>query len=200
MTAFLKWLWDREPALVTLLGSAAFWPALFALLSSFGHGLTSTQETAVAGFAILLAGYIIRSNVVPVSGVTQPLSVDLSKRPKNGAAVWLLPLLLVGTLGSSCAHGLSPTTEAGLVAGLNAVNDTVDHVSGIPATDEALIDDAIAGAEAAIAKDTTGQSWGSIIRALMTQLYADLPANVQNNPYVWGALDAIEAILGTIGA
>ncbi len=74
----MKSFWDKEPVLVTLLSSAAFWPALFALLSAFHHPLTSDQQTALAAFGTLLAGFIIRQQVIPSSGATLPQGTEIT--------------------------------------------------------------------------------------------------------------------------
>lgn len=92
-------LWAKEPAIVTALGSIAFWAALFNLLTAFGHGLTQSQEQAVSAFAVLLAGWIIRGQVEPTSGATNP--------PPGGGKLpaVLLACALAGSamLGSACA-------------------------------------------------------------------------------------------------
>jgi hypothetical protein len=74
----MKGFWDKEPVIITLFGSAAFWPALFALLSAFGHPLTSDQQTAMAAFGTLLAGFIIRQQVIPTSGATLPQGTKIT--------------------------------------------------------------------------------------------------------------------------
>lgn len=65
MNQFMQKLWKAEPVILTLLGSAAFWPSVFILLKAFGHPLTSDQENAVTGLAVMIAGAIIRSQVTP---------------------------------------------------------------------------------------------------------------------------------------
>ncbi len=63
----LSRLWASEPILVTLVGSAAFWPALFFLLQAFGHPLTHDQQDAIAGMGVLIGAIISRSQVTPVA-------------------------------------------------------------------------------------------------------------------------------------
>lgn len=63
----LSAIWNSEPILVTLVGSAAFWPALFFLLRAFGLPLTHDQQDALAGFGVLVGTLVARSRVSPVT-------------------------------------------------------------------------------------------------------------------------------------
>jgi hypothetical protein len=65
-------LYSAEPILITVVGSALFWPALFQLLSAFGHPLSHDQQDAISGFAVLLGTLIARSQVTPVNKVINP--------------------------------------------------------------------------------------------------------------------------------
>jgi len=65
-------LWALEPVVLTLLGSATFWPLLFTLLHAIGHPLSDQTEDALLTLGVFVAGAIIRSRVVPASGATLP--------------------------------------------------------------------------------------------------------------------------------
>lgn len=67
-----------EPILATLIGSALLWPALFQLLSAFGHPLSHDQQDAISGLAVLIGTLIARSQVSPTAK-TDTQTVDLSK-------------------------------------------------------------------------------------------------------------------------
>ena len=56
-------LWQAEPAMATAVGSAAAWPALFALLASFGVTLTPQQQQLIIAIGTILAGLLVRQSV-----------------------------------------------------------------------------------------------------------------------------------------
>ncbi len=93
----LKWIWAREPVIVALLGSAAFWPALAVFLNAFWHPLTPLQVQALLGLGTVIAGAVMRAQVTPTSGATAPPAVSETTRAG-------LVVLLAAALGlSACA-------------------------------------------------------------------------------------------------
>jgi hypothetical protein len=75
MAKALSNLWAREPVVITLVGSAAFWPALFELFASFGHPFTDPQQHAIVMFVGVLAAVgILRANVTPNESAEQTVS------------------------------------------------------------------------------------------------------------------------------
>jgi len=63
----LRRFWQAEPLIASLLGSAAVWGALFALLAAFNHPLTPTQQGAITGLIAAIGTIIGRSQVTPIN-------------------------------------------------------------------------------------------------------------------------------------
>lgn len=106
-----------------------------------------------------------------------------------------VPLGFTGCLLTHQAPVLTPTAAAGLTNGLTALGRVLTAQGAQPA-----IINAIGDAQTAIAADVNGTTWGQIVRTLLTDLYSQIPAELQNKPAVWGALAAIEIVLATVGA
>jgi hypothetical protein len=120
----VKWLWAREPVLITILSSAGFWPALFYLLAAFGHPLTAMQQEALAGLGVIIAGGIIRGQVTPTSGATAaPAVSDVTRSSLTVLA--LCATLGAGGLVSGCAGSNK------LVAAANAEHVAVTAVHAV---------------------------------------------------------------------
>lgn len=99
-------LWNAEPTLVTLLGSAAFWPAVFELFAAFNHPFTDGQQHAVAVFGVLVAGLIIRSQVsspATVANGTGSGTSAVSDATRAKLGLWLMVGALAGAGVSGCA-------------------------------------------------------------------------------------------------
>lgn len=69
-------LWDKEPVLLSLVGSGAVWVAVFAVMAAFGHPLTADQQTALLALLGAIGGIVGRSQVTPTSGATAPSVAD----------------------------------------------------------------------------------------------------------------------------
>lgn len=111
----------------------------------------------------------------------------------------LILALSTGLIFNSCALNpppiLTPTAALALTNGLNALSTILQAKGASPA-----ILAAIADTQNEIALDIKGVTWGELVRQLMTDLYSQLPANIQNNTAVETSMLAIEVILATIGA
>lgn len=111
----------------------------------------------------------------------------------------ILLVLVLGTTLSGCGFLtsqipiLSPTTSAGLSSGLDALKGYLIQQNESPA-----IIAAVSAAQTGLAADTTGTTWGQLIRDLLSNIYTN--ANSTGNSLVWGGLTALEGILATIGA
>lgn len=57
-------LWNAEPIIMALLGSAAVWAGLFSLLAAFGHPLTDQQQHALVAIATAIAAILARSKAI----------------------------------------------------------------------------------------------------------------------------------------
>jgi hypothetical protein len=79
----MKSFWDKEPLILSLLGSGTVWLGLFGVCAAFGHPLTSSQQTALLGLLGAVGAAVGRSQVTPTSGATAPPSVDVSKLSKQ---------------------------------------------------------------------------------------------------------------------
>lgn len=90
---------------------------------------------------------------------------------------------------------LSPTAATAITNGLTALSSILQSRGVSPA-----ILNTIADAQQAISADVSGATWGAIVRQLLTDLYSQLPANIQNQTVVWASLAALEVILATVGA
>jgi hypothetical protein len=114
--------------------------------------------------------------------------------------VWL-PIVLSATLAlSSCAllgkaPQLTPQAGTALTNGLAALSAVLQQRGDSPAAVTAITD-----VQQEIAADTTGTTWGALVRNLLTDLYTQLPTNVQDDAVVWAALSAVEIVLATVGA
>lgn len=84
MLTLLSQVWAAEPAIVTVLGSAAFWPLLFNLLGQFGHPLTTGQEQALSALGVFLATFIIRSQVTSPATL-QKMTPEVLEKAQDAA-------------------------------------------------------------------------------------------------------------------
>ena len=88
---------------------------------------------------------------------------------------------------------LSPPASAGLGDGLAALKTYLTSAGDSPDVIAAVTD-----AQAALAADTTGTTWGALVRTLLDTLWTN--ASTQSTSFVAKALSGLEAILATIGA
>jgi hypothetical protein len=105
---------------------------------------------------------------------------------------FIVAIYLVSLIGcNKLVPVLNPVIGTAIQAGLVALSyELAQHGAST------IEIDAIAAAEAAIAADTTGATWGSIVRTLLTTLYSDLPLSTQNA--VWAYFQALETDLGAL--
>lgn len=113
----------------------------------------------------------------------------------------LASLLFVAVLNSGCALNssvpvLTPSAGTAMTNGLGALESVLHRQVGVP--DAVYM--AITDAKQAIAQDVAGTTWGGLLRTLLSNLYAQLPASVMDKPIVWASLAALEVALATIGA
>ena len=113
------------------------------------------------------------------------------------ASVLVLSLSTAGFIG--CAGNkppvLTPRQATAITNALAGLSTLLQQRGASP-----VMIAAIAAAQTAVASDVSGNSWGQIIRDLMTTLYTNLPLSLQNDPIVWGAMTAVEVTLAIIGA
>lgn len=189
----VKWLWAREPVVMTIVTSAGFWPALFYLLAAFGHPLTAMQQEALGGLGVIIAGGIIRGQVSPTSGATAPPAVSNATR-SSLTVLALCAVLGAGVLVSSCATFRALPINDQVYLELDAAEWGVkaDHdfsVNWLSDADVAVfnhIDDTIRQVLA-----TNPPNAKAAARAAALVELAKLPADSKLRPYVDGFARAL---------
>lgn len=210
----VKWLWSREPVLVTIVSSAGFWPALFYLLAAFGHPLNAMQQEALAGIGVIIAGGIIRGQVTPASGATAPPAVSDATR-SSLTVLALCAVLGSGVLVSACGANklvVAANAEHLAVVSIHAVvqaeaaafkagaYDAAHHQTYVAAllkvnASEKALNDALMTWNAA-----SGQAMPQIVAIAVANLSTILsdvsPLLPADNPLLLNATAAIRALTG----
>lgn len=163
--SLLKWIWAREPIVLTILGSVGFWTGLIFAASAFGHPFTPDQQKVLMMIGTGLAGIVARSQVTPTSGATAPPSVSASTR----ASLVLLFALVLPLV--SCTKPDLPTLLQDAKYGLDAV--CVIGQNTLPPVVCADGDQALIAAKAIAEKD--GDKAAPAVKALLMDLETRQP-------------------------
>lgn len=114
--------------------------------------------------------------------------------------VCTLALALVASAACSVVTAkppvLNPVVSTSVTVGLDALHTILVQTPTTPPVVIAAVTDA----QAALAADISGKTWGAILREMLTTIYSQLPISTQQNQGVAAVLAGLEAALATVGA
>jgi len=79
--------YQAEPILMLLAANSAVLPAIFGVMSAFGHPLNDTQQRAVVELAAVVTAFVARQSVVAQDTHSKAVAEQQMATKLNGAGV-----------------------------------------------------------------------------------------------------------------